>query len=327
MARSDGFGLAKQTALGTKNTTVEYWTPVESVDVGDNPELYSKEETVGHRFPTDEETGGRFWELTANGAARAASFPRILSTYFGPPTTTALTDAGAKKHLFDPVGKTLVPLSCFVHRADIAPKVSDLLFDCLGSSLGISVEPNDFLLYEAGMIARDNDDTVSVAPTITSDLTRRWTFDECKVFLSVDGGAETEEKVRAWSVSFENTIDTDMWVLGSKRLYSLPVGNASMEVGFEPVGSVTSLSAHYRRVLADPRNNVKVRMLAQGGPIVAVDKYEVEVIVYRSRYREGVLNISAPDTLKSMPVTLGASYDGTASKFVEVAVKNLVASY
>lgn len=327
MSRVDAVGLAKQTAVGTKNTTVEYWTPVESADMNDNPEFYSIEETIGNRFPTDEEVGVRFFEAPLALAPRAASFPRVLSAFFGAPTTTALTDAGAKKHLFDPVGKVLVPHSVFLHRADPSPKISDLVWDAFGNEISFSAEPNDFLRASASFVGRDLDDTVSVAPSITSDLTRRWTFDECKVFLSVDGGAESQEQVSAWGLTYQNNLQTDLAVLGSKRLWRIDTGNVTGELTFTPVGSPTSLSAHYRRVLADPRNNVKVRMLAQGSLIGTVDRFEVEVIAYRTRYREGVPPVSAADTLKQLPVTLSIAYDSAATKCVDVAVKNSVASY
>ena len=52
MARSDSVGLAKQTALGTKQTTMEFFVPVESADVSNAVETLEAEETIGNRFPS-----------------------------------------------------------------------------------------------------------------------------------------------------------------------------------------------------------------------------------------------------------------------------------
>lgn len=322
MSRLDGVGIGKQTALGTKNTTPDYWLAVESAEPSPNTEYFMKEETIGHRFPTDEELGTSFFEVSLAGAARALSFPRVLGGFFGLPTTT--TPGGgtnSRKHAFSPTPSTVLsPTSLFVHRADPSPKISDLYWDALGNTLSMSVAPNDFLLYEAAYAAKEIDDTVSIAPTITTDLTRRWTFDECKVFLSVDGGGETEVKVAEWGVEYSNNLATDLFVLGSKRLYRIDQGNINCTCSFTPV---EALSTHYRRTLADPRNNVKVRLLAEGSTIESTIKYTVEFIVYRARYREGTPVVNAGDTLRTLPVTLAASYDSALSKMVDVNVINL----
>jgi len=184
----------------------------------------------------------------------------------------------------------------------------------------MNVAPNDFLNYEASFVAKELDDTVTVAPTITTDLTRRWTFDECKAFLSVDGGGETEVKVAGWSLEYSNNVFTDLAILGGKRLYRMDPGNINASVSFTPVDT---LSTHYRRVLADPRNNVKVRLLAEGAVIESTVKYTVEVICYRARYREGMPAVAAAEPLRQLPVTLTMSYDTAAVKFIEVNVINL----
>ena len=57
MARSDSVGLAKQTALGTKQTTMEFFVPVESAEISNNVETLEAEETIGTRFPTGVDYG------------------------------------------------------------------------------------------------------------------------------------------------------------------------------------------------------------------------------------------------------------------------------
>lgn len=320
MSRVDGVGLAKQVALGTKNTVVDYWIATEAAEPTENPEFFSKEETIGHRFATDEELGTVFWEVPIRGAARALSFPRILSGFFGQPTTT--TPGGgtnSRKHAFA-AGAALTPHGLFVHEADPDPKISDLYWDALGNSFAMSVAPDGFLEYEAAYVAKDDDTAVTIAPTITTDLTRRWTFDEVSVFLDVDAGGETEIPVAEWGMDYSNGLLTDLKALGSKRLHRIDRGNIAGGCRFT---ALEALSTHYRRVLADPRNNVKVRMLAEGSIIEAAIRYAVEVIFYRCRYREGRVGANAGDTLRQLPISLTASYDSTLGKFCDVNVTNL----
>lgn len=57
MARLDSVGLAKQSVLGTKTTTMEYFPDVTSAEVTYNRETLETESTTGTRFPQGIEYG------------------------------------------------------------------------------------------------------------------------------------------------------------------------------------------------------------------------------------------------------------------------------
>src|SRR5690606_7662668 len=121
MARSDSLGIAAQAAWGTPEDTMEYYPPVESVDVSHNTETIEIEETLGNRFPSRIEKGTRYGELSIAMAPRIVSFPRLLSGLLGEPATTQPAGTGAPtvfEHEFDPAAADAepIPLSLLVDR-------------------------------------------------------------------------------------------------------------------------------------------------------------------------------------------------------------------
>jgi hypothetical protein len=148
----------------------------------------------------------------------------------GQPTTTAGAgaDVGAFSHLHDPTAAGKIPEwhSIFVVRNDPNPAIVDLFWDARGNEVTFSVAPNDYLKMEANYIALDLDDTQS-NPAVTADTSRR-KFSECTGEISLDGGATwTAMALANWSITYGNALDTDEAVLGSRKLYALPAGNAS----------------------------------------------------------------------------------------------------
>jgi len=125
------------------------------------------------------------------GVVRPTSFPRLLSAYFGAPTTST-PEGTAKKHLFG--AGTPVPHSVLVNRTDPSSAITDLLYDMVGNDLTISCEANGFVSFEAGLLGLNNDNTQS-EPTVTLDSSTRFTFDQAKVYASINGAAEVEFKV------------------------------------------------------------------------------------------------------------------------------------
>jgi hypothetical protein len=327
MARNDSLGLAKQVAEGTGVAVMEYFPPVESVDVSQNLETIEIDETTGTRFPTRLEYGTEFWGLDASGAARVASLPRLLSAFFGAPTTTTPDGAlapTARQHLFDPAaaGKTPIYHSALVTRTDPDPPIVDLMTDVLGNELTLSVEPNGLLMFEASLIGRTRASAAEPSPTF--DFSRRFPFHEAKAYLSIDGGVEAEVKVGAWSFTYNNNLDTDAWVLGQRGLYTLQPGNADAEASFSPR---EALSAHYARALASTPEEVKLRLTATGPIIGGAVAYQIEVIAYLLEYTDVPANLSAADRLNMVEISARAAYDDVTSKFVTVSVINTVASY
>ena len=338
MSRFDSVGLAKQTGsgaggLGTKNTTMEYFVPSESGSPGPNREQMEREETVGHRFPTEMQLGSRFFEPSFTGACRGGSLPRLLSGFLGDPLTTtpdAAAAPSARNHNFDPVARpTLRAHSILMNRTDPSPAITDLYWDALGQELSLSIDPNDWIAFEAAYVAREIDDTLA-EPSVTFDATRRFAFYECKCYISVAGGAETEIKVANWGLTYNNGVPTDQLVLGSRSLYRIQEGNANAEVTFTPKGETASpnrLLDFYRRLLADDPEELKIRLEALGPVIGGAVRHKVEVIVHACREIDAPADISAADLLTDIEVTARAEYKASTGKFVEGNVVNTVGTY
>lgn len=329
--RSDSVGLAKQVALGTKQTTMEFFVPVESADISFNRETLEVEETSGLRFPSGIDYGTGYWEVGLSGAARAASLPRMLSAFMGAPTTST-PDVGAapsgRNHAFNPVTGSLVPHSILLNRTDPSAAITDLVFDSLGNQLTLSVAANGFLMFDAGFAGRDNDDA-RPEPSVTSDASTRWAFDQCHAYLTVDGGSEIEIPLASWSMQYNNNIDTSQVVLGQRTLYTIAEGNADASFSFAPRDKVSTatLASHYRRALAaDPAKN-KLRLVATGATIGGAVAYKVEVTGWNLEYLTAPANINAADRLSMIEVNARAAYDTASSKFVTVDVVNTTASY
>jgi hypothetical protein len=334
MSRIDFVGLARQTAgMGTKVTTMTYYVPVESSDASQNRETLEIEETVGDRFPTGLDYGTRYFEPNMAGAPRLASCPRVFSGFLGQPATVAGTggDAGGYTHTFDPTlsGKTPEPHSIFVVRKDPATPIIDLFWDARGNELELSVQPNDFLRMNAGWIALDLDDSQS-EPTPTSDLTNRRKFSECVVQVSSDNGTTWSSQVTAsFGITYSNNLDTDEAVLGSRKLYALPIGNANCEVRWAPR---TALSTEYRRALAADPTATAIRMTATGGVLFGALSEQIRVTVASAEVTDAPAAVSAADVLKMVEVTARAKKNTSSAaplsgKFVTVDVVNAVASY
>lgn len=325
MSRLDVAGLAKQTAWGTKKTTMDYFMPVESVDINLNREELTKEETTGTKFPTDLEYGSRFWGVTASGAARLASLPRVLAPFLGP--STPVTPGGgtaSKKHQFNPVGKTLDPHSMLVNRTDPNPAITELFYDGIGDQLTVSIEANDYINYEGAYIFKEVDRT-QPEPSATLDLSERYAFHKVQAFISINGAAEVAINLARFELTYNNNVDTDQAVLGSRSLFKVQEGNVDADISFT---TKDTLQTHFLRAVLDTNpDNVKIRLLATGAIIEAAITSAVEIIVYRTQYTEAPAGIDAGDTLDEIEISARAAYDATSSKFVDVNVTNMVAAY
>ncbi len=332
MSRVDSVGLAKQTGageggLGTKNVTPSFYVPVESADTGTNTEEMTREETLGHQFPTDPDRGVQFFEPSLSGACRSASLPRLLSMFLGDPLTTTPDATGApsaRNHNFNPVARpTPRAHSLLLNRTDPSPAITDLLWDAIGNSLTLQVSTNDWMAFEASLVAAQVDESLT-EPSVTADLTRRFAFYETKAYLTIGGGAEAEIAVADVSLTYNLNVDTDQAVLGSRRLYKVQAGNADCEVSFT---AKQDIGLFYRRALALTPQNVKLRVEALGPIIGGAIAQKVVITLPRLFEIEAPVDIAAGETLKDVGVTARAAYDATTSKFVEVDVVNVTAAY
>lgn len=322
MSRIDFVGLGRQIAgAGTKVTAMDYYVPVETSDGDQDRAELTIEETLGTRFPSGLEYGTRFFTIPMAGAPRAAALPRILSGFVGQPTTAAGGGAGTFVHTQDPTVAGKIPEwhSIYVVRNDPSPPIVDLFWDARGNELALDVAPNDFLKMDASWIGLDLDDAQS-APVATTDTSHRWKFSECIVELSTDNGTTWGPFASAaWGITYRNNLDTDNAVLGSRKLYGLPVGNADCEVRFSPR---VALNTHYRRaLLADPAT-IALRMTATpaaGTGTLVVTVHALETI-------SAPAPVSGADVLKMVEVTARAKLSD-AGKFVTFATTNSVATY
>lgn len=332
MARSDSLGVAPQKLWGTAVDTMEYFPPVESVDVSHNSETIEVDETMGNRFPNRIEKGTRYGELQISAAVRATSFPRLLSGLIGEPTTTqpnGTTAPTVYEHVFDPAGSkdTPVPLSLLVDRADPSPGITDLFYDALINELQLSLEPNGLLMAEATAVAMNVDEGVT-PPTPTTDTSKRFPFHTATVYLTVDVDANTPTEVAIpvsnWSITYSNNIPTDAFVLGQRTLYSLDLDNATCEVSFTPR---TDLEAHHRRALATYPTGNRLRLVAEGPVIDGGFAYTVEVDVALFEYTEAPANVNAGERLNTIEVSGRAAFDPDTTKFVTFSVINTITGY
>jgi hypothetical protein len=320
MARKDSFGLAKQAAQGTSQTVMEQFPPVEKVSIKDNTTKIESDETLGVRAASPAERGVKGFELTAAGSARPQSLPKVLAPILGVPVKTNpyLGQATAYSYMFDPLATDPVYYSLLASMRDPKPNaISGLFWDAIGSKIKLAAEPNGYLTFEATYYALDY--TAQAAPVATYDVTKRWTFDQIKCYLSVDGGGEVEQKVSAWSLEYDLGLDTDNAILGTRKLLSAEPGDHSCVVAFTPKDS---LDVHFARALQDDPSSVKVRLAATGGVIAGAVNYLVEAIAYLVQYDEAPAGIDAKSRLNAIPIKGTAYYDSASGKLATVQVVN-----
>lgn len=327
MSRLDKVALAKQSAMGTKMTVMEYVVPIESSEPNLSRTEMTREETDGTKFPTDLEYGARFWEVPMSGACRLNNLPRLLSGFLGAPTTI-LAPGGistSKKHQFDPWGKTLVPHSIEVDRLDPKPNpIADRFWDCIGNELTLSVAPNDWIAFDASWVAKERDPAIT--PTaVAVDLSRRFAFHTMLAFISVNGAAEVAMPIENFSVTYTNNVATDQVQLGSRSLYKVQEGNVGATIAFTPK---STLDSHYARATLDgDPDNCKIRLIATGAIIDGTAVQTIELIAYRAHYTAAPAPAAAGSTLDGLAVAARLAGDFTLSKFLDVNVINGVASY
>jgi hypothetical protein len=328
MSRLDIVGIAKQSALGTKQTTMEQFPPEVSMDPTVNRTQVQIDETLGSRFPSGQDNGTKYYDLKMSGALRPTSLPRIKSGFMGAPVTTAFTagDAGSYQHVFDPTlgGAAPVAHSIFAVRKDPSPAIVDLFFDAIGNSFTETYAPNAYVMGEWDWIALDLDGTQS-APSPSRDTSPRFKFDQVAVYVNLNGAGEAAVKCAEASVAYNNNLDVDEAVLGSRKLYALPVGNADCQITFSPR---EALNSYYRENLKDDPTTSSLRIVATGPAIAATSKfYTVETVVSAFEITDAPATIDAATVLKMVQVTARCKLDDVTGKFVTQKITNSTATY
>lgn len=327
MSRVDAVGLAFQAAFGTAETTMEYFIPVETADVNENPTDLTIEETIGNRFATALDRGTRFFDVPMAGALRSASGTRLFSGFVCEPVTTG---AGPYTHVMDPTVAGHAPQfhSAFAVRNDpIAvgqDPIVDLFYDMLGNQLDVTINANDYVKFNAAWIALNLDDG-QAAPVVSADASAKLKFDQVVVSTSVDDGTTWVDLLAAAAgVTYQNNLDTDEAVLGSRSLYALPYGNADAQVTFTARSDM--LSWYRAALIADPAD-LSVRLVATGATpdVFTALLASVQEITAPAP-------ISGANVLKGVDVTARAHLDSlgagpNAGKFFTATFVNAVATY
>lgn len=319
MSRRDAVGIAKQSAFGTKTTTMAFWPPVMSEDIAIERETIEAEETLGTRGRSDIVLGGKVYKGGIKGLVRPSSFPMFLSALMGPATSASLGGSPtAYSHTFDPIAATAPRyLSVLTHNADITPAVTDLYYDGVCTEMGVSVEANGYMEFDSKWVFANLDESQS-SPTVTRETLAGFTFKDITAQLSVNGGALAPIKLKSFDITFKQETTDDDFVLGSTAVASLPVGNFDADVKFV---TTDTISTHYRRMLA-ASDYVRVKLTAEGATISGANKYTVEFDFPFVRYTDAPVDIDAGDTLSTVEITGMAIVDPSTSKLVTAKVIN-----
>lgn len=276
-------------------------------------------------------SGARLYEATTAGTTAGAAPGSLGTTTAGQTVTdgTAVwTDVGPSagaavyKHVWDPTaaGKRPMPATLWTVNDDVVPAIVDKFVGAVGNELSLEVEANGYLVFTAGLLAAVLDQTAS-APSATRDTTKKWAFHQLSAQISVAGAALEPIKLTAFSMSYNNNLVDDLFVLGSTEVEDLPPGNIESEVGMT---SASDIPDHYRRALKDTPEDVRLVLKASGARILAAGThaYSIEIDLKRLQYTEAPVEIDASETLRGVEITAVPVFDETTSGLVTVTVEN-----
>jgi hypothetical protein len=217
-----------------------------------------------------------------------------------------------------------VPHSILLNRADPQPNITDLVFDAIGNTFSLTQETNNFLRFDGTAIGLDLDNA-QPAPSVTSDFSPRWTFDQASAVISVNGAASAPMVIQNFAFQYDNNLDTDQAVLGSRKLFTIAAENANASLNFSTRDA--NLLSHYRRALLDDPDSCKITITLKGPVIGGAFTADLVLTVFVAEYTDAPAPIGAGDRLKAIDVTTRCRYDDVSGKFVTLAVNNLVAGY
>lgn len=332
MAKDDAVGFALSRDFpNAPPTGPDFFPPVTTEDINPSINEMVHEATLGSRAPEATQRGGRTYAGGINGGVRPDSFPAFFAWAMGDATTTQPDAAAAPtvyKHSFNPVGVGKRPLPASVwtdNKVELNPDIVDRYDYTFLNELGMSVEPNDYLLYTAGVIARRLTDLAGVMPAVTRAATELvlWRFDEVTAELSVDGGAFAAHALANWSMTYGNNFSADNFGLGSLETRAIRPGNITLGVSFSAFDAIED---HYRRALLQSPEYVALRIVARGR-VIDTDTAdeplyeEVGIEFKRLQYTEAPVNISATDVLVSVPITSNGAVT-PAGDLMDVWVQN-----
>lgn len=331
MSKIDSIGIAKQSAFGTKQTTMEYYYDVEGASIDGNPDTIDNITTVGYKFSNPLDMGKQLYKVELDVIPRAASFPRLLSSFYGAPTTSTV-DTSAKQHIFEPVtASSLVYSSILMTRKDQPSAIVDLPYDCAGSTLTVSGKTNDFVKVKAQMVAANNDNT-RTAPSVTLDATERYKWSQAKLYANINGGGENQIKVNAFEFTYNTALEDDHLIMGQSSVASLPVGSeqtAQIKFTLTEEDASTLLSWYRYPLKTTSRDSIVFRLSITGNTLVGASTQYTgfDIKLWNCEIIDAPAKIDPKNRLRQIDIVARANYDTVNSKFVTTTCWNAVASY
>lgn len=324
MSQKDKFGIALQSAVGTKVTTMAWWIPVGTAEFKPDRKTLDYQETVGIRVPTQQATGSKLYTGSIEGATRPNSVGALLGAAFGTPTTACTTacSVATYQHTFDPcaTGKNPRPFSAMSVFADPGTPIVQLHYDCFLNAIEFSAQADDYLMFKTDVVALHLDTTQS-NPAITSDSTTKFTYQNITACTTVSG-CSAEIPLTNFRVRWNNNIEPDPVLLGDTEATSATPGSVTIEGDMEVSGS-DNISAHVTRALLDTPEDVSLRINVVGANIgVSNVPYKFVIDIKKLNYTDAPIAISGSDTLKTVKITFGAFLDESTSKAIEFTVVN-----
>lgn len=332
MSKADYIAIGLQrvgaTYIKTARATPDYAPPISGEDITMNREVLEADETIGARAPVAQEYGGRIFSGGINFFARAKSSPIFASLAFGDPTSTLVASATTSRdHVFDPLDTGIVPNqgTLWIVRADPSPRIATQLVGAKGGEFNLAVEANGYLGGSLG-VSGARLVTDAAEPTLTAaerDPGKKWSFALSDLQIGVNGVALAPIQVTQFSLTYNNNLVEDLFVLGDVEVDDIPVGNITAETTFTPT---RNLNDHYKRQFADSPDDLHLSLLAQNPAILedlATDTHEeLEIDIKRAHVQDAPANVNAAETLRSVQVTASPVYDDVTSQLLLVRFRN-----
>lgn len=179
-------------------------------------------------------------------------------------------------------------------------------------------------MVPAAFIALHLDDSQD-APVASYDTSKRFKFSEIVCSWTVDDGTTwVPITCRSAGFTYQNNLDTDEAVLGSRELFALPFGNADGEVRFSTRSAMVDF---YRQALTVDPTDLGFKIVATGS--VAGDSITIRAAAAQETSApapiDGANVLKAIDVVARVHLDDGAGPD--AGEFLTVIVGNSVASY
>ena len=317
MGQKDKCGVALQTALGTKATTMDYWPPVTEATLEPDRQTLEMDEALGLYEKAAPDMGSKTYGGTIAGAVRPTSIGCLLSAAFGAPTTSTVT-TGVYSHVWDVAAGNPLPFSTMCVNGDPTTAIVDLFYDAYINALELSAQSNDYMMFSADVVALHLDDSQS-NPSSTLDGSSRFTWAQLAAQIAVSGGSLGDIDVSNWRFRRNTNIEVDDVAFGDTEANGVTRGVATMEGSFTATGK-DNVSTHYRRALLDSPADVRLVLTATGGTISGAHKYTLTVDIKKLRYTKASKPVSGSDPLKNTTVDFGAYLDGSQS--VVITLKN-----